>query len=152
MSGRSGLPKLRQSVKPIGAAPGTDEIPRRLGHGQPGPFIGIQQAIAAVAIDRHRHSFLRALDPHHRRVGPWTNHRIRPHHMIILFVHPPLTGDRRRLQQGQQGHIRIFHIGNERRNSDSSAYPDTLAADRAVHSEARRQPMPLAGISATTFP
>ncbi len=90
---------------------GAGQIPRRFRHRQPRPFVGIEQTVPAVAIHRHRHRFVRALDAHHRGVRPRPHHRIRPHHVVVLLIDPAFARDRRRFQERQQGRIRILHIG-----------------------------------------
>ena len=71
----------------------------------------MQQAIAAIAVHRHRKGFIRPLDPNHRRIGTRPDHRVRPYHVVILLIDPAFARDRRCLQQGQQCRIRILHIG-----------------------------------------
>ena len=103
MSGRSGLPKFKQSVTPIGSAPEQTRLRAASAIAMRAPSYGLQQAIAAVAIHRHGQRFVGAFYPHDRRIGTGPHHRIRPHHMIVLLIDPALAADRRRLQQAPPG-------------------------------------------------
>ena len=64
ISGRSGLPKFRQLVAPIGVRAGARDVARRLGDRQHRAAAGIEVAVAAVAVDRHRQRARRALHAH----------------------------------------------------------------------------------------
>ena len=87
-------------------AAGAGDVARRFSDRQDGAPIGVEVAVAAVAIDRHRQCALRALDSddagtHARHVD-----RVRPHHVIVLPIDPALAGNGRRPEERQQRLVR----------------------------------------------
>ena len=99
ISGRSGLPKFRQLVAPIGTRAGAGDVARRLGDGQHRAAARIEIAVAAVAVDRHRQRAIGALDAHDARAQPGSVDRVGAHHVVVLPVDPALARDRRRREQ-----------------------------------------------------
>ena len=61
ISGRSGLPKFRQLVAPIGTRAGAGDVARGLGDREHRAAARIEVAVAAVAVGRHRQRARRAL-------------------------------------------------------------------------------------------
>ncbi len=143
ISGRCRVAEIQAIRQPDRLRSGADQIPRRLGNGNVGPLIGMQQAIAAVTIDRHRQGFIRPLDPNHRRIRARTHHRVGPHHMVVLLIDPALTRNGRRIQEGEQRRTRILHIGQRIVVQVWSACPDNPAATRAAHSVGHHRPATL---------
>ena len=102
ISGRSGLPKFRQLVAPIGTRAGAGDVARRLGDRQHRAAPRIEIAVAAVAVGRHRQRPRRPLDAHHAGAHAGEHERVGAHHVVVLAVDPALAGDRRRGQQREQ--------------------------------------------------
>ena len=99
ISGRSGLPKFRQLVAPIGMRAGAGDVARRLGDREHRAAPRIEVAVAAVAVDRHRQRARRALDADDAGAHAGEHDRVGPHHVVVLPVDPALAGDGRRREQ-----------------------------------------------------
>ncbi len=85
ISGRSGLPKLRQSVRPSGSPPTQETFRAHSATASRAPSNGSRKHEAGVAVHRQRQALLRPLDAHHRRVaGPGRTTRAEPDHVVVL--------------------------------------------------------------------
>ncbi len=72
----------------------TSDFARGLGNSVHRAQPRIEITPAAVAIERHRQSALRALDANHARVASsWRFDRVGLHHVIVLLPHPALAAD-----------------------------------------------------------
>ena len=153
ISGRSGLPKFRQLVAPIGSRAGAGDVARRLGDREHRAAVRIEIAEAAVAVDRQRQRARRALDAHHAGAHAGQHERVGADHVVVLPVDPALAGDRRRGEQPQRTRRRGDGGAPSASRSTAAARPrDTPGSPSAGGRPAPRRSARGSGISATTAP
>ena len=120
ISGRSGLPKFRLFVAPIGSPPAHATLRADSATASMAPAIRIQIAESAVAIDGHGQPAGGALhaDDAGRRTRPGDG--ISADRVIVLPIGPALAGDDRRRQQRLKCRLR-FDRRRECRRTTASA-------------------------------
>ena len=138
ISGRSGLPKFRQLVAPIGSAPAHATFRAASTTARMRAAVRIEIAIAAVAIDRQRQRAIGALHAHDAGAHAGQDERVGAHHVIVLSIHPTLV------RNGGRGEKRAQRIRRRTptasRAARASALPrDMPASPSAVCTPARRR-------------
>ena len=66
----------------------TGEIARCFGDGEHAADIGIEIAVAAIAVGHQGQRFFGSLDADHRGVGAGGDNRVGPHILIVLAIDP----------------------------------------------------------------
>jgi hypothetical protein len=91
---------------------GTRDVPGRLGHGELGAQPGTEVTVTAIAVDRQGKRARRPFYPHDPGAHAGGRDRVRPHHVVVLPVDPPLAGDGRGREQRHQ------HVPRRRRRAE----------------------------------
>src|SRR5438067_1409226 len=81
---------------------GARDVPGRFSHGEHRAPMRIEVAVPAVPIDRQSQRAIGAAHTNDARAHSWQIDRARPHHVVVLAVHPALAADRRRTEQCQK--------------------------------------------------
>src|SRR5204863_106783 len=79
-----------------------DQVARRLHHGEHGAQVGVEAAVAAVAVDGEREPAAGPRDAQERRVAPGTDDRVAADQLVVLAVHPLARAQVRALEQPRQ--------------------------------------------------
>ena len=111
------------------SGPRDRHVARGLRHRVHRAEVGIQAAVAALAVARDDDGLQRARHADHRAVGIRARHRVALHDPVVLPPDPALRGDRRRCEHRAQ---RLAQIAVERRQRGVGAVGPLGLGDRAV--------------------
>src|SRR5207249_518037 len=111
---RDALLELPHDVGPLGVAvvetvahgertrTDRDDIARRLDHGEHGAEIGIEEAVATVAVDGEREAPGRPLDPDNGRIAAGAYRRVAADKLVVLAIYPLTRAEVRAFEELQQ--------------------------------------------------
>ena len=86
ISGFSGLPKLRQSVRASGLPAGARDVARRLEHGERAAGLRVERGDPPRAVQGDREPAVRGAQPQHGRVEPGAANRSRADEVVVAAV------------------------------------------------------------------
>ena len=154
ISGRSGLPKFRQSVRPSGSPPTQETFRAHSATASRAPSNGSRYTKPRVAVDGQREALSGPLDTHHRRVaGPGRSTAPQPHDVVVLPDRPtPCCAMVGRGEQREQRLAVIPRRRDRRRIERTAARPARRAAASAGRRPARHRSAASTGRFATSFP
>ena len=111
------------------SGPADGQIARALGNRNRRPSIGVERAVATIAIDADAQALVRPFQPQDGGIRAGRGNRIPAHQKIVLPVDPLLTGQIRRGEEaGQDGGV----VGGQGRVSRSSCCFDVRSAGLAA--------------------